>query len=377
MARKKRSPVKKKAAPQKKRKPAARKGSAARKQTTTSRTAAKASSASAMAGGRPASKTVSKRPATSQSAPGSRFVDVPVTPDGSGNDERDFRLVPVTEYNDSAGGYAALSVREDDSLADDYLMPCLRNLFNRAIDGDEDDDTYGALDISADRIDNRAPVSDTTAYPFSAICSLEISKGGGSQVGTGFLVRVNGKTGVVTAGHNIVHNAKLGAGTVNSITVYPGRNGENGFTEREVVSDASRMIVSSEWLNSKNPLLDWGLLVLQNDFGKTFGHLGMQEWDPSDLRKKRFNVVGFPGSSTTTAPRPYSMWGDAGRIFWVGEKTVRYSMDTTGGQSGCPVYAYNGDVATAVGVHNYGHPTYNEATKVTNHIINQIKRVLG
>ena len=66
--------------------------------------------------------------------------------------------------------------------------------------------------------------------------------------------------------------------------------------------------------------------------------------------------------ATATAVRPAA---------WVIEPT------TLGGQSGCPVYAYDGKLATVLGVHNYGRGQFNEATKVTNQIINQIMQFLA
>jgi V8-like Glu-specific endopeptidase len=159
--------------------------------------------------------------------------------------------------------------------------------------------------------------------------------------------------------------------------VYVGRRDRSSYLADEVVTSRSRLKVSRAWRTSRNSLLDWGVIVLRNRYGADFGRFTLKPWPASVLKSTKFNVVGYPQSSDTRTGIAYQMWAHVGRIIWVGMRTVRYRMDTSPGQSGAPIIAWEGSASSVVGVHNYGNPNFNQATRVTPEIKSAIQKVIA
>ena len=210
--------------------------------------------------------------------------------------------------------------------------------------------------------DGRTQITNTSAYPNSAIAFLEVNFPGGSGTCTGWFMS---KNRLATAGH-CVYESSLG-GWATSITVYPGRNG--GTAPFGSYSAASWYTVT-KWINTGNPKYDYGLIKLSSDVGDTVGWFGYG-WtsDNSFLLNKQSNVRGYPGDKAYG-----TQWTMKGRIQQVARTRLFYSIDTFGGQSGSPHYGKWGNCnPCGFGIHTYGvggNWTRNSSTRITKAVFN-------
>lgn len=213
--------------------------------------------------------------------------------------------------------------------------------------------------------DGRTQVTDTTTFPNSAIAMLEVYFPGGAGSCTGWFIDANR---LVTAAH-CLYEASLG-GFAYDVTVYPARNGN---VAPYGIFSASNWYVQSNWMNSEQPKLDYGVVTLDSNIGNTVGWFGVKPQTTSDLLlNHNLKVRGYPGD------KPYgTMWTMSGEIETVNNTRFFYSIDTFGGQSGSPAYGKNGkDCNPCVfGVHTYGVGggwTTNSATRITTKAYNFI-----
>lgn len=135
--------------------------------------------------------------------------------------------------------------------------------------------------------DNRYRITDTTAYPNSAICYMEMKfpDDDGLYVGTAWMY---GERVAMTAGH-CVYDASLG-GWAEWVRIYPG---SNGGTSPYGVHYASVLHTDTKYVESENSNYDWGLLEFSSDIGSSTGYFGAS-WTTSSLVGTGIVVRGYP-----------------------------------------------------------------------------------
>jgi V8-like Glu-specific endopeptidase len=202
--------------------------------------------------------------------------------------------------------------------------------------------------------DDRLRIQRTTDVPWRRYCALRITFPKGVFRGTGFFI---GARAVATAGHCVYMHDQ--GGWARSIEVIPGSSG----TERPFGQAAATTFRSvAGWVTSRNPETDFGCIVLPMGAfgGRNLGSFGFAAWDAQELVAHSAVLAGYPGD------KPFAeMWGMAQRIQTVTANTLRYQIDTYGGQSGTAVYIKRNDQRYVVGIHNYGAAGGNSATRVT------------
>lgn len=218
--------------------------------------------------------------------------------------------------------------------------------------------------------DDRVRVSNTTAYPYSAICDLEMTfPNGGVRIGTGFFISYRS---VLTAGH-CVYDRSLG-GWARSIKVMPGRN---GTTLPYGYAWASNISSVTGWTVSQNRAYDYGSITLANTtLGNRTGYFGYTVESDSFLRNQRnvFNTAGFPGDKSGSGFRP--MYFTSGQISSTTSQLLYYYFDIMGGQSGSPIWTYrNGNryVCGIVTAEYRDGSGPNIGTRVNNDVYNFIR----
>lgn len=224
----------------------------------------------------------------------------------------------------------------------------------------------GAASFGADGIvfetvhgaDTRVLVDDTTLYPWSATASLLITARDGSQwVGTAWFI---GPRTLATAGHCVyITNSPIAArnGWVLSIQVMPGRNG----TQLPFGSvTATQLWTVRGWADSGDENYDYGAIVLPTDLGNQVGTFGFGVYEDVALADRVVNIGGYPADKA-----PGTLWYDTHELASTSASKLFYDIDTAGGQSGAAVYLVDDGRRIATGVHAYGGPVTNSATRVS------------
>ena len=196
--------------------------------------------------------------------------------------------------------------------------------------------------------DSRTRVTNTTTYPYSAICHITISwPDGATSVGTAWMYWENV---AITAGH-CVYSADHG-GWATSIAVRPGAN--ESYSPYGTVYSTT-IHTATKWIDEANWEYDYGVIELSSDIGNSTGWFGTS-WTLWTLLGTDITVTGYPGEYTR------EMWQMSGEVTTSRPRKVYYDLDTTGGQSGSPVYKSDYHV---IAIHAYGGTSENSGTRIT------------
>jgi V8-like Glu-specific endopeptidase len=290
--------------------------------------------------------------------------------------EEEFNFVPLADFRESEPD------ENTRGRGDSEMRPTLQPELQRCLGEAAGPATRGRIDG-----ENRKQIANPRQYPFSAVCCLEMRRGSSSQfsIGTGVLV---GRNLVLTAGHNLIHNPVVGQ--PDRVNVYPGRTGPNGkWPGVQAVAMPSQFWISDPWRTQKDKALaralDWGFIILNEPLYASAGSLGLIPWEKSRLLETSgFMVAGYPSSKVSDSPNrsnPFTLWYDVGKVSNVGDRTLLYGMDTSEGQSGAPLIAWDSSKTSTgnmicVGIHNYDAGGFNQATRVTPALISQIEPFL-
>lgn len=198
--------------------------------------------------------------------------------------------------------------------------------------------------------DDRTPITATTTFPYSCVCQITIYwPDGTSARGTAWMYW---KNVAVTAGH-CVYSADNG-GWATSIQVRPGADGSSSPYGMVY---STRMHTATKWIEDENWEYDYGVLELSSDIGNSTGWFGTS-WTFWTLKGTDVTITGYPGEYF------HKMYSMSGEITKSDTRKVYYNViDTTGGQSGSPIYENDYHV---IGIHAYAEGTYgNSGTRIT------------
>lgn len=230
------------------------------------------------------------------------------------------------------------------------------------------------LEVLDSRLTPSLSAVSSTAYPFSAVVSVEATfphggPGNGPVYmhGSGALID---RFHVLTAGH-MVYDASYG-GFATSIVVTPAESGTYApFGSARMVWE--RVYTNWEVYSSQHPgqtgqgATDVGLVTLDQAIGDRTGWFGMYYQNtnnPGQLNgiygNMSLNTAGYPGSNLNPAylndgqvARGDTMYHDFERVSGVSNdgSLVEYpQLETHPGQSGSPVWFYDGHNASSTGI---------------------------
>jgi len=218
--------------------------------------------------------------------------------------------------------------------------------------------------------EDRVHITQTNAVPWRLVCSLVGMRGGRPiMVGTGALI---GPRLVLTAGHNL-------DGRIEEMVIVPGRaGGREPFGSQRLPRSAFRMHPDWEDIRLRDPSRDAGAIVLDEPFPKLKNEWFAIAAPPDDaLSGWMLNIAGYPRETPMNPDAEGSeLLFHSNAVGEVKDRTLGYTVDTTVGQSGAPVWVYpDDDLPTIVGIHAYGapprlggllatRPRFNEATRI-------------
>ncbi|XP_066928099.1 glutamyl endopeptidase-like [Clytia hemisphaerica] len=195
--------------------------------------------------------------------------------------------------------------------------------------------------------DSRKEVKDTTQAPYQWVCRLSMTFSGKNYVGTGWLCSTNSSKYdvVVTSGH-CVYETSTGK-FAESVTVVPGADGKYAPWGAFTVGP-SNLRASAGWkaAGPNKSDFDYGAILIPKT--NCLGACAM--WVDKSPVNKQALISGYPGSNPSNAPYGYN-WDKQGPIESADSNTLFYTIDTSGGQSGSPVFALKAGS-------NFGHDNY-------------------
>lgn len=225
-----------------------------------------------------------------------------------------------------------------------------------------DSETNDASTYSLIGKDNRTKVEDTEEFPYSAICYIEIDwPDGSTSLGTAWMIYGDI---AITAGH-CVYSSKHG-GWAENIKLWPGKDGYGFWNNPYGTTETTSLHTASQWTASEDEEYDWAVLELEDNIGDKTGWFGFG-WTSADLTGTEVTISGYPGE------RQYYQYKMTDEITRCTANKLYYNvLDTTGGQSGSPIYT-SGNVA--YGIHCYGLNSNgeNSGTRITEWRYNYFK----
>jgi V8-like Glu-specific endopeptidase len=184
---------------------------------------------------------------------------------------------------------------------------------------------------------------------------------------------------VLTAAHCLYDSTSPG-GWATEVVVVPGRN---GAAEPYGFQTATDLRVPGQYVSSGAPAFDFGLVLLPNSqLSNQTGRFRYAGSAGDALVGRTANLSGYPGEDYTR------QWFHAGpiadRSYTAGSDTglISYPMDTTGGQSGSPMWLSDGTNRVIIGVHTRGDASVfcsntgganNCGTLITNMVAGQLE----
>jgi glutamyl endopeptidase len=183
--------------------------------------------------------------------------------------------------------------------------------------------------------DDRIRVLETTKFPWSAICSLNLTdKTGSSFIATGFAVS---RYLVITTGYAVANLR-----SPSDINVVCGQD--------EAVApfgvQSGKVILVSPFQDELFDYPEIGGIVLSEPLSKQVGKLTLQSVNEEAVQGLLVTVAGYPGGS-----RSGQQWRDIGPILGVSSNSIRHVLDTSAGVGGAPVLAILDDGYKVIGIH--------------------------
>jgi glutamyl endopeptidase len=198
--------------------------------------------------------------------------------------------------------------------------------------------------------DNRVRVTNTTAFPNSAIAYI-VSTGGQC---TGWII---GPRLVVTAGHCIYDRGNRRWNSNFQVSF-----GRNGASTPYGVQGWATAWTDVSYINNGNMGLDWGLIQLNSNIGYSTGWFGYG-WQTTSRNGTSVTVRGYPGD------HPQQLWTHSGTVQKTEPNRLFYNVDTVGGQSGSPVYV-SGNIGVAIHAYGVDQTGLNSGTHITEGLFN-------
>lgn len=197
--------------------------------------------------------------------------------------------------------------------------------------------------------DDRERITPTTSYPWRTISKLYLYKDG-DDVGqcSGAVIDA---FHVLTAGHCVyLWEDGLPLGWADSIRVVPAMD---GGAEPYGEAWATYLRTYTGWTENADVRHDWGLITLDWNIGLFTGWMGRMtapSWD--SVYTDILNTAGYPGDLGFGLNMYFA--SDSG--CWADEYNHGYWLDTAGGQSGSPVWTYDGTDRYILTIHAYEVP---------------------
>lgn len=209
--------------------------------------------------------------------------------------------------------------------------------------------------------DDRVMVTDTTLFPYRAVCYIESTKG---NTGTGAII---GRYRVLTCAHMFWD---INTQTFYTGVVKPGYDAGRANPTPYGTIGIKRVILSEAYMTSDNGEDDWCILELESPIGDQTGWFGVTSTSTSLIGSDAV-VNGYQGD--LNAIYDIRQWIAPGQITHWTTKGFRYTCDTWGGASGSPVSNTNLQI---IGVNANELPESNGGPRITSALYDKVMYTL-
>ena len=196
--------------------------------------------------------------------------------------------------------------------------------------------------------DGRTRISATTKYPYCCMAKIVVKATCGCDwYGTGFMTA---KNKMLTAAH-CMYCTKHGK-PAKYATFYFGYNSKTGKYYYKY-SKSVTFYVGTKFANHTYTIVnDYAVIKFNTNVGTTTGWLGIR-WNYA-ANNKSFYLCGYHGGILKR---------QKGKVYTLDSSHLKYTLDTKGGSSGCPLY----DTANySVAINIAENSSYNIAHRMTN-----------
>lgn len=198
--------------------------------------------------------------------------------------------------------------------------------------------------------DDRIRVSPTTSFPWISICKI-YAQFSSSNIYTGSGAMID-EQHVLTAAH-VIYSEKDG-GWATGVLVIPGM--DNGAETSIGSAGASDLYTCLGWALYETPENDFAVIKLDKQLGKETGYMDLYSTEEDDpAYTGTINTAGYPGE----LDQGLNMYRTAGTGYETDDYFHYYFLDVTGGQSGSPVWVYDGQDRYIISVISYGSTNLN------------------
>jgi len=191
--------------------------------------------------------------------------------------------------------------------------------------------------------DGRQKITSVTDFPWRTICKLYIETQDSSYyIGSGAIID---EFHVLTAGHCVYFLDE--GGWAAEIIVVPGKDGDNEPYGR---ANATYLRSYTGWTVGEMIEHDWAVITLNRSIGQLTGWMGRQTEDSSSsVYTGSLGTAGYPADLDFGESMYYDYDG--------GDRATEYNhwfwMDSFGGQSGSPVWRYDGGARYILSINAY------------------------
>jgi glutamyl endopeptidase len=246
-----------------------------------------------------------------------------------------------------------------------------RPLYGREDQGSED---WGEIPIGTDdRVQVQAVAThpSTKLFPYNTICMIERDAGGGYvrfAHGTGTLIAPQV---VLTAEHVI--STSRGGSLCTRVRVTPGADySATAASDRMPATPGQQDVPSSRLV--KHATLDLGLIFLPAAFTSPTRYMMLQPRGDENTATL-LTIAGYPGVQPRTTTQIEGLMyrhTDRLQVTGVTATALQYSIDTSSGQSGSPLWLLGNDsIRLLLGVHVQ---SANEGVRITCDVIRWIEQ---